>query len=106
MEDGDDTQSFLNSPLPTLKSNSRSKGMLAEGSENASALPRGLTVAAPAGFVSKGSGLSNSVAGAVTLAIRAASSAVRGITFRCGASRSDAAAKTVVAAVAKKSWIK
>mgnify|MGYP000436354937 CR=1 FL=1 len=73
---------------------------------NASALPRGLTVAAPAGFVSKGSGLSNSVAGAVTLAIRAASSAVRGITFRCGASRSNAAAKTVVAAVAKKSWIK
>ena len=49
VELGDDTQSFLKMPLPTWKSRSRLKDMLADGCENESRF-RGLnTVAAPAG---------------------------------------------------------
>ena len=49
VELGDETQIFLKMPLPTLKSRSRSKDMLADGCENASRFKGLNTVAAPAG---------------------------------------------------------
>ena len=48
VEAGDETQTFLKIPLPTLKSRWRLKGMLAEGCENESRLGALNTVALPA----------------------------------------------------------
>ena len=54
MDDGEDTQSLRNIPLPTLKVSSSSKEMFPEGCENAFAFVIARTVAAPAEFASNG----------------------------------------------------
>ena len=79
VDEGEDTQSFVNSPLPSLKSSSRANEVLAEGSEKASVVLRARTVVPPPLLTSKGSADEKSVVGAVTVAMRAASSAVRGM---------------------------
>ena len=55
---GDDTQTFLKIPLPTLKSSWRSNGMLADGCEKMSRLSALNTVVGAAGpaFVALGLG--------------------------------------------------
>ena len=74
VELGAETQIFLKIPLPTLKSRSRLKGMLAEGCENAFRFKGLNTVALPAGRRSYGSALEKSCVGCVTAAIRVRSS--------------------------------
>jgi hypothetical protein len=75
---------------------------LREDCENASALRRTRTVAAPADDASNWEGLEKSVGGSVTLKIRFTSSLVRGIRFRCGSSKGSAVKadpKVVITAV-------
>ncbi len=92
VEEGAVTQSLRKKPLPTLKSSSRSKDMLADEREKALASGGSLRVAAPPGSASKRSGAAKSVAGAVTAATRAASAAVRGTTLGDGPPAAPAAA--------------
>ena len=70
VDDGADTQSLRNRPLPTWNSWRRSKSMLAEGCEKMSALIILPVVAAPACMVSKVSALEKSRAGAVMAVTR------------------------------------
>src|SRR3546814_8191082 len=66
VEEGDETQSLRNRPLPTLKSSSFSKLMFAEDWEKALALKGRRTVASPPCIVSPGSAREKSVVGAVS----------------------------------------
>ena len=70
MEEGEDTQSFLNRPLPNLNVNSSSNVTLPDGLENALDVSVTRTVAAPAGFPSKFSEAEKSVVGRVTAWMR------------------------------------
>ena len=90
VEDGDDTHSLRNRPLPTLKPSSPSKSMLPDGSEKASESDLTRTVAAPAGSPSNLCRTSNEAGGAVADAILCLSASVLGMMFRCGSSSGPA----------------
>ncbi len=79
VEDGDDTQTLRNSPLPSLKVPSSSKVMLAEDCEKASWLGRFFVVPAPPCISSNCSGLEKSVVGLVIASTRARSCGVRSV---------------------------
>ncbi|MNT61527.1 hypothetical protein D3C72_1991790 [compost metagenome] len=66
MEEGEDTQSFWNSALPSLKSCFLSNGIVADGCENAPLSALWVLVVAPPDMASKGSGMVKSIVGAVT----------------------------------------
>ena len=76
-----------------------SKRIFRVGCEKASALCRTCTVAAPAEEVSNRTALENVAVGVVTLKIRPASSAVRGMMFKWGSSKGPASEADPVIAV-------
>ena len=80
VEAGDETQIFLNIPLPILKFDCSSKLRLAAGNENASVSSRRVTVAFPAGICSKGSMSEIILSAALTRAWRTSD---RGSMFKC-----------------------